>query len=222
MTNAVAQITNSVSPINGLDVVNAVNGFYSGAFTNIAWLLGILVTLFGIAIGAIYYLLQNLQLKLQKEKLEKRFAADFAVLEKTLREKTLNLFESEKMALRQELVRMENELTQKNKNTMAGVFYLAAETQFRSGNIKGALMGYAQALESVVEGKALTSIQSLLKHLTVEILPTLTKKDFKDESIKNSFDKALELTAKLKEQLLGSDIEDVKKALVEAQKREPK
>jgi hypothetical protein len=27
MTNLVAQLTNSISPINGLDVVNAVNGF---------------------------------------------------------------------------------------------------------------------------------------------------------------------------------------------------
>jgi hypothetical protein len=207
MTNTVAQITNSVSPINGLDVVNAVNGFYSGAFTNIAWLLGILVTLFGIAVGAIYYLIQNLQLKLQKEKLEKKFTADFEELKTNLREENQRIIDGLGKKLKAEV-----------QHAKAGICLVQGHFYLEKGNKKDALESYFLTIRYFSQTTDFKQLQGTLQYVT-GILADFSKSHISSEAIKR-YEIAMESIGKIESKgLLDIDIEKIKKALAEAQKR---
>ena len=209
MTNAVEQITNSISPINGLDVVNAVNGFYSSAFNHTIWLLGILITILGFAIPAVYFVLARIQLKIREKKLEEKFETKFRELEK-----------AGKNALKQEFERIEKDAKNKMVLLEGSLFYVLGNTQCEKGDYKGVLTHFAKTLKKAVEAECPQSFQVMIRFVTENVLPKMKKQDFENLNAETEFNEALDSGYKIPaSNLLDLDIEEAKKSLAAAKAR---
>ena len=209
MTNAVEQITNSISPINGLDVVNAVNGFYSSAFNHTIWLLGILITILGFAIPAVYFVLARIQLKIREKKLEEKFETKFRELEK-----------AGKNALKQEFERIEKDAKNKMVLLEGSLFYVLGNTQCEKGDYKGVLTHFAKTLKKAVEAECPQSFQVMIRFVTENVLPKMKKQDFENLNAETEFNEALDSGYKIPaSNLLDLDIEAAKKSLAAAKAR---
>ena len=206
MTNAVAQITNSVSPINGLDVVNAVNGFYSSAFNQIGWFLGILLTILGFAVPAFYYALAKWRMKIEVTQIEKKFETKFEELEK-----------AGKNAIKQEFERIEKDAKNKMILLEGSLFYVLGNMSCEKGDHNGALTHFAKTLKKAVQAECAQSFQVMVRFVTENVLPKMKKQDFENLNAETEFNEALDSGYKIPaSNLLDFDIEAAKKSLAAA------
>ena len=220
MTNAVAQATNSLSPINGLDVVNAVNGFYSSAFNHTIWLLGALLTILGFAVPAIYYFLQKRQLALKEKALFDRLEKEVVNLGESLRQANINFLTEQKTAMEDRFEVLESKIN--TEAAMAGgrSFHLQGNAQKDKGLFESALESYMLALEYYCKAKRLNAAQRVMRLITKVVLPEMKAKQFSEENIQH-LNRALESATNLKSDLLNTDIDELKKALADAKNRKP-
>jgi tetratricopeptide (TPR) repeat protein len=211
MTNAVAQqITNPVSPINGLDVVNAVNGFYSSAFNHTIWLLGSLLTIFGFAIPAVYFVLAKIQLKIREKMLEVKFTQKFEALAKSLQEETEKKFKVLETAIEKEA-----------QISNAKIFYIAGKIMQDAGTFKEALDAYVQAIGSAVQSSDLERVQKFIRYATNHVLPEMNKENFSDAQFVSAIE-AIIKSAGAVDPLLKIDVDAFNAALEKAKNREKK
>jgi hypothetical protein len=224
VTNVVTLMATNAQPsIGGLDVVNAVNTFYSGAFTSISWLLGILVTFFSLVLGAIYYLIQNLQMKLQKEKLEKKFVADFESLEKKLRENILTSLSDEKAGLEKKFKELEARIEISTLQSKASTFALMGKIASDSKEYTSAFNAFVKSIDASANANKAEAAQRSLRLLTKKILPLMNKGHFSGSEHIKIVDMLLKSCEAINSNsLLSMDISDFKKELDEAKKREAK
>ena len=225
MTNAVVQITNSTSPINGLDVVNAVNKFYSSAFNHTVWLLGILIGLFGVVVPVAYYFLQNRQLELKEKALEKSLSEylkqEVAKLGEALRKENNNSLKIEHNATQQRFSQLEKNINADIAGAKGGIFHVQGNTALQAGHYVEALKSFTRAVEHFLEGDLLENVQMTLHIMIDKILPKLSKNDFATPKIISESQCCLK-TARNAEShnLLNGDIDRLEKVLAEAQARQ--
>ena len=204
MTNAIAQITNSISPINGLDVVNAVNGFYSSAFNHTIWLLGILLTILGFAIPAVYFVLARIQLKIREKKLEEKFAQKFEALRKNLQAETEEKFKA-----------LETLIKKEAHAATSRLFYVAAKNSEDEGRFKEALNLDVQAIEYGVLSSNFTGVQSFIRHTTKNVLPKMNKEHFSNVEFVSGIEAVIK-SAGAADPLLKIDVDAFNAALEKA------
>jgi len=220
MTNAVAQITNSVSPINGLDVVNAVNGFYSSAFSHTVWLLGILIGLIGIVVPAAYYFLQSRQLALKEKILSEHLENEVSKLGATLRKTNLEFLEEKQKATQVEFEKLEANITSELHFAKGGICLVQANAFLSAGDHKTALQSFTWAIDQFSKVPSAVQIQTCLRAVIEGVLPLLKKNDFIDSESTDHLNKIIELTKEIKAKgLLNEKIDELNKAWAEAKKR---
>ena len=229
MTNAVLEITNSVAPINGLEVVKQVNDFYTSsfgyAFNHIFWLLTGMLTLLGIAVPAAYYFLQNRQLELKEKALEKTLneylKQEIANIDESLHKEIQKLLKAEREEMQQKFDKLKKNTNDNLARANAGIFHVQGLAAFNAGDHLEALKSFTRAIEFFLAGDLLEHVQLTMTNIKNN-LPKLSKKDFSDPKIMSELHAALETTKKAQpHNLLNNDIKQLEKALAAAQAREP-
>jgi len=222
MTNAVEQITNPVSPINGLDVVNAVNGFYSSAFVHTCWLLGILITILGIAVPTAYYLLQNRQLKLKERSIEdnlvKSIESKVTAARKSLSEENTKSLAQEMQKVMQKFGDLDQQTNRKLNFAVAGILQVQGNILSEKNEHFESVKSYLSAVKTFSIATAVESVRSNLLMAT-EQLSGVNKQDFEDGSLTKLANEAIEQIAELDEVLLNDDVKKFKESLSEASNR---
>jgi len=214
MTNAVAQITNPVSPINGLDVVNAVNGFYSTAFNHTVWLLGALMTILGFVVPVFYFALAKWQLKLREQKL-------LEALEKRLLEANAKFMEDDKAIFKRTFEILESQTKKELWIAQGGIYHLQGNIQLDAGNNVDSAFSFTEAIRFYSMAGELKFVQQMLGVLTTGTLPKLKKSDFNSSELKAEFQDAVTIPGKIEAKgLLDVSIEKLKNAIATAQLRE--
>jgi hypothetical protein len=212
MTNAVSNITNSPASINGLDVVEKVNGFYTTAFdhafSQILWLLGILIVLLGIIVPVVYYFLQNRQLALKEKALTEYLEKEVSKLGDSFREKNQIFLDGLEKKLKGEIL-----------HAKAGVCLVQGNSYLRAGQKKNALSSYAWVLTLFTQAPDLKQVQASLRFQAEQVFPKVNKNDF-DTDISAQFNEAIKLISEIKAGgLLDVDFEKYKKEFAAAQIR---
>lgn len=226
MTNALLTSTNTVvSNINGLEVVKQVNDFYSAAFDRafgqIIWLLGILIGFLGIIVPLVYYFLQKRQLALKEQILTQRLQKEVEQLSESLSKTSKSFFEAERISITEKFNKLEAELQIKSSEAEASVFHLQGNMESGKGHFTAALRSYCSATKHYVKSGNLKCVQQMLGALKEFVLPKLKKTDFDDPEITSRLNKVLSEAENIQcQKLLDTRIEEVKKALAAAQKRD--
>jgi hypothetical protein len=192
-----------------LDVVNAVNGFYSSAFVHTCWLLGILLTIFGFAIPAVYFVLAKIQLKLREQKLITHLKKDFDESVKKLQKENAEKFET-----------LEKKLKADIKHAKAGILLVQGHFYMESGQKKPAIESYIGTVKNFALTTDFKQLHRGLENLA-EALKTCSRADITSEAAV-TFPAVIELVSKVEANgLLDTEVEKLKKAFTEAQERKP-
>ena len=223
MTNAVLEITNSPIAVSGLDVIKQVNDFYSisfdRAFTQILWLLGILIGLLGIVVPVIYYFLQKRQLELKEDELTQHFEKKMLVLEESLKKEIGLAFDDQKTKSKEAFEKLENKTIRMFSKAEAKVLQVQGNLTFSQQRFGISLDSLHRALENYIQCSELKFVQQILKFITGSLLPQMNKAHFEEFNIE-AFEKTLSKVGEINcDGLLDKDVVLVKKALADAQKR---
>jgi len=215
-TNELVIVTNVVShDITGLDVVNSVNGFYSGAFDKLFQLALALFALFGVALPILIQFYQKREMRIREAKLKVELLS-------TLEAKFNELEKAGKSVMQQEFENLKKEMARNSNDAIGTAFVFQAINYLERGMGKKAFALFAKTLAYSVKTEDLVNVQSALRFVTENALPKLTKKDFEDTAVVTEFKNTIGSAANMNANgLLDLDIEAIKKALAEAQNREP-
>jgi hypothetical protein len=219
MTNTIP-ITNSIQPINGLDVVEQVDKFYSTAFDHLLWTLGTLILLLGVVVPLAFYFFQKRQLTLKEKALAEELKSQFANSEAALRKENADFLAQEKIVLKQAIDNLQNELNSKINDTCGVIFAMQGNIFLEKGMQQAAFDFFSKTLRYAVDTQNPVSVQGTLRFLTIQALPKMAKNHFADEAAVIRFKNAIEDASKMKSNgLLNADIQEIRKAFAEAQKR---
>jgi hypothetical protein len=216
VTNELVTVTNVVSrDISGLDVMNSVNEFYSGAFDKLFEFVLALIALFGVVLPILFQVYQ-------KRALKGEMATLFDEKKTDLLKQIGAKFEEEKKNNEKSLAEKSADIEKKLIRTEGYTFQI-------QGNMLAEQKHYLHAAESYLTAARRycksESGENLINILTVclinGVLPKLLKKDIEKDSLKEGFDKLIkQLTEINKNGFLSDSIRKFEEALSEARKRE--
>jgi hypothetical protein len=222
MTNAVLETTNSPAAINGLDVLDKVNGFYSIAFDHILWLLGTLILLLGIVVPVAFYFFQKRQLVLKEQMLTEKMEKEFEQRGKALNDLIKESFQKEKAKIAEKLAELEAQLKVNTAEALGATFHIQGNNQSDGGFYALAIGSYAGAIDEYKKAGNWKCVQQMLNLITIHNLPQMNKDSFVDNQVIDQINYAVSTAKEIScNGLLDVSIENLKKALMEAQRREP-
>jgi hypothetical protein len=223
VTNELVIATNVVSrDITGLDVVNSVNGFYSGAFDSLFKLVLALIALFGVILPILNQIYQKQVMKSRDSELK---AENATLLEKTKTELLNSIeekFKSEKetiaAALKKNTVTMERRFA-----TAEGyVFHLQGNSNLHNGEFFDAAHDYCKASELYCQGDCGADLVTVINLLTKAILPRLNKEDIEKEGLRGRLDELLKQVGKVEHHgFLHEPMKQFAEAFRQTKSREP-
>lgn len=220
MTNAL-EITNSPVAINGLDVVKQVDEFYSTAFDHILWLLGTLILLLGIAVPLAFYFFQKRQLMLKEQSLAEKLEKEIKQQSKMLTDLTKTTLQAEKETITVKLAELKMQLKTETAEAMGSMYHLQGVYNQNNGMHVLAIESYTAAIEEYTQAKNLKCVQQMLTLIAEYNLSRMNKPSFEDSDIVTHTNRAISVASEIScKGLLDVSIKNLKKALVEAQKRE--
>jgi hypothetical protein len=223
MTNELLIVTNVVSrDITGLDVVNSVNGFYSGAFEKLFQLVLALVALFGVILPILNQIYQRHVMKVRDAELKAEIAALLGKTKTELFNSVQEKFNSEKKnitdALKENIATMERRFAKAE----GYVFHLQGNGNLDVGNFFAAAHDYCQAGKLYCQGEDGSDLMTIINLLGEEILPKLTKEDLEKEGLRNRLDELLKLIGKMEHHGFLSDaMRKFAEAFRQTKSREP-
>jgi len=222
MTNELVIVTNVVSrEISGLDVVNSVNGFYSGAFDKLFQLVLALIALFGIIIPILVQIYQRRVMKVSEAELK-------AEMERLLEVKKIELLavvEKQLASEKKEISSALEENTKLIKKTFLTAegyaFHLQGNSEVASKNHYDACVSFCKAARNYTKsGGNFTDLTRVCNVIANTVLPMLTKKDLEKGDLDGRIDELLKHLKETEDTHLTDTISNLSEAFRATRKRE--
>ncbi|HEX3800732.1 MAG TPA: hypothetical protein VH413_18710 [Verrucomicrobiae bacterium] len=196
MTNIIPEITNAITPINGLDVVKQVNDFYSTSFTQLLVFFSIVSTIGCVVIPILAQWYQKNQLKIR----EKELALE---LKRLVEEKTKKFvaemdkkFEEEKKTIASSLAENVTLIEKRATKAEGYVFQLQGNGNIERGDYVQSCIDYLAAARSYCKCNNGSNLPTILNILSDKILPKLNMEQLKEDGLSESIAYQLEEVSK--------------------------
>jgi hypothetical protein len=224
MTNELVIVTNAVShDITGLDVVNSVNGFYSGAFDKLFGMVLALIALFGVILPILIQIYQKRVMKVSESELKAEMATLLAEKKGELFNDVEEKFEAEKKSIQKQFDGLNKAIEEKFTKTEGYTAQLQANYYLRNNDFPRAALNFSHAALCYCVCDEGQNLMPIVDGLADDCLPQLSKKNLENGDLKENLDMLLEeLRGKNKNGYLSTHIKALEKAMEEALKREQK
>jgi hypothetical protein len=222
VTNELVNVTNVVSrEISGLDVVNSVNGFYSGAFDKLFGLVLALIALFGVIIPILVQIYQRRVMKVSESELKAEIKNLLEEKKKELMAEIENKLKSEKENIAESLKANTAIIERKLNNTTGGVYHVQGNGNLKEGRFANAAEDFCRAGLLYCKSKSGSDLGAVIKNLALHSLPKVGKKDFEVHNLEGQVNRLIE-QAKLvdTENFLAIDLRVLQDASKQAKERE--
>jgi Tfp pilus assembly major pilin PilA len=171
-------VTNVVShDITGLDLVNSVNGFYSGAFDKLFQLVLCIVGFVGVVLPI---LLPFYQKWLMRAELKTQLGKQMDNVKAEITGKIGEKFKDEKTETEEKFKALETLIKKEAHAATSNMFYVAAKNSEDEGRFKEALNLDVQAIKQGVLYSNFIGVQHFIRHTTKSVLPKMNKEHFSD------------------------------------------
>jgi hypothetical protein len=220
MTNELITVTNVVSrEITGLDVVNSVNGFYSGAFDKLFGLVLALIALFGVILPIVIQIYQRRVMKVSEAELKAEMAKLLNEKKAELLQEVEKKFNAEKQIITASLKENIDTIEKRQNKAQGDVFQLQASNRGVDDMVEQC-HDLCMAAEYYCKSDGGADLSRVIKGLTIAVLPKLTGKDLEKDGLNERLMKILmELNKWNHNDLLADLILNFKGAIKEAKGR---
>jgi hypothetical protein len=199
MTNELVIATNVVSrEISGLDVVNSVNGFYSGAFDKLFNLVLALIAFFGVIIPILVGIYQRRVMKVSESELKAEMAILLEEKKKELLTEIENRLKTEKEIIDKSLQSNSEKIERQLKSAQGGIFHLQGFQNCKEGNFLEGAHDFCRAAELNCEAQNGSNLAVEIDNLTKVVAENFDKEALDYRGFK-------ERISKLKEKIKETD-----------------
>ena len=164
-----------------LEILEKVNALYSGAFTQLITITGIILAFSGILLPVIITIYQNRQLELKKKSLEMLINNNSENIESKLKDEIKKYFEAESEAFKTEINRLEEELAKSKTAASAQTLHIQGVSSIENGDYITALNSLLKATHYYAVCGDERHFQRVLNSVTDRCLPNLCNDIFKSE-----------------------------------------
>lgn len=225
MTNAPTIATNiDVQTINGLEVVKQVSEFYSSSFNQLLIVGSVLAALIGIVLPLLIQFYQSREMRIQTGRLKSELDAESAklldVVKAELHKELDAKFAEEKKTIVEALEKNTATIEKRLMKAEGNVYHIQGNGNLVRGKLHEACNDFCKAIELYCKSGNGSDMARLLKAITAQILPTLTKNDLEKEGLDDRLDKIMKEADKLEHNgFLNDTLRDLRAALRETKSR---
>ena len=169
------------TPLQPLEVLQYVNGFYSESFTQLITLFGVLCGLVGIVIPILYWVVQKRFFKAENQEIKNS-------IQKELREEyNLEIKKISEVYLKKEkeyedkILGMEKKLVKEIEKVSAGVYYVQGNMLIESSRFLGGFMSFLKAGRGAIISDNEKILKQVIKVITKTCLPGINKSQLNNE-----------------------------------------
>lgn len=210
-----------------LEIINKVNSFYAGSFSNLLTLTLAILGFSGVLLPIILQIIQTRTLRVEQKALQSQIAADVGAAKATLQAELESLFTKEREDLLKTIKQETDLLNTRFSEQLAGArgksFFLQAVGYQEKGHDAAAAADFAYAAVQMFEGKEESNAQRAIRRLLTS-MPKVDRTDFEVEGtlLKENLDELVKtLEANNTNDRYGDTISDVKQAVKSAMARQP-
>jgi len=183
MTNELVIVTNIVSrEITGLNVVDSVNGFYSGAFDKLFNLVLALIALFGVILPILIQIYQRRVMKVSEAELKAEMAKLLNEKKDELLQEVKKQFDAEKQIIATSLKENIETIEKRQNKAQGDVFQLQASNRGADDMVEKC-HDLCMAAEHYCKSNGGGDLSRSIRSLTVAVLPKLTGKDLERDGL---------------------------------------
>ncbi len=221
MTNELVIATNVVSrEITGLDIVNSVNGFYSGAFDKLFQLVLALIALFGVIIPILVQIYQRRVMKVSESELKAEMAKLLEEKKKELLVEIENKLKSEKEQIAESLKNNTVLIDKRLDDANGAILHVQGNMNIRANQYIDACQDFCGAGELYCQSKSGRDLGAVLESLSALTLPNVTKNDLESRGLNKRLEELIKKIRKTDtDRFLARNLEKLEAALIEARTR---